>query len=179
VAIKSGQLIIQYAAQMVERLLEGWISMHLLICCTVVLAFAIFLDRSRVKASGLLFVLKDYVRQVHDRAILKRIIYTIGILLFVLALWQLLGVDWAFISIGADVILYLELLSAVYLVAARGHIQQTTRLAVRASAGVIQRSMASLRSRRRDRRSPRHNASSGDSSDGDAEPAVFEAFAFS
>src|SRR5437868_12038554 len=102
--------------------------MHLLIACAITLTFAISLDRSRIRANGLLFVLKDYVRQVSQWAMLKRFIYTIGILLFVLAAWQAVGFDWAFIALGGDAMLYLEIVSIVYLVAVRGYFQKITRM---------------------------------------------------
>jgi hypothetical protein len=153
--------------------------MHLLISCAVIIAVAVFFDRARVRANGLLFVLKDYFWKISRRVTFKRVIYTIGIVLFVLAAWRVIGIDWAFISIGADTVLYLEIASTVYLVAARGYIKQTSRLVVKAIAGKLRRSTASLRSRNRDRRSLRHNSSSGGENDDDADPAMVEAFAFS
>ena len=80
-------------------------------------------------------MLKDYVRQVSQRAMLRRLIYTIGILLFVLAAWQAVGFDWAFIALGGDAMLYLEIVSIVYLVAVRGYIQRIASIVVSAIAG--------------------------------------------
>jgi hypothetical protein len=152
--------------------------MHLLVACAITLAFAISLDRSRIRASGLLFVLKDYVRQVFQRAMLRRLIYTIGILLFVWAAWQAVGFDWAFIALGGDAMLYLEIVSIAYLVAVRGSFQQVTRIVVRASTK-SRDSITARRSRSRDRKTLRQNSSSGDRGDDDAEPAMVLAFAFS
>jgi len=151
--------------------------MHLLIVCAALLAFAIFLDRSRVKENGLLFVLKDYVGRAFRWMTLRRVIYFIGILIFVFAAWQAVGIDWAAIAIGGDAMLYLEIVSAAYFMAARGYIRQTITPVVRAIAGRIQESIPSFRSRSRDRRGQRHTSSNSD--DGDAEPPIFGAFAFS
>jgi hypothetical protein len=152
--------------------------MHLLMACAVTLAFAIFLDRSRVRANGLLFVLKDYVGQIFRRAMLKRVIFAIGILLFVLAAWQAVGFDWAFVALGGDAMLYVEIVSTIYLVAVRGHVHQIARV-VKAITEVSQKSIRSRRSRSRDRRSQRHNPSSGGGSDDHAGPRMAGAFAFS
>ena len=152
--------------------------MHLLMACAATLAFAIFIDRSRVRENGLLFVFKDYIGQVSRRVTLKRGIYTIGILLFVLAAWQAVGFDWAFVALGGDAMLYLEIVSTVYLVAVRGHIHQIARV-VRTIVEVSHKGVRSRRPRSRDRRSQRHNSSSGGESDYHAEPAMAGAFAFS
>jgi hypothetical protein len=166
------------AAYIPERLLGEINIMHLLIACAITLAFAIFLDRSRVRASGLLFVLKDYVRRISQRAMLRRLIYTIGILLFVLAAWQAVGFDWAFIALGGDAMLYLEIVAIVYLVAVRGYSQQITRIVVRAITR-SRDSITALRSRSRDRKTLRRNSSSDDRGDDEAEPATVIAFVFS
>ena len=152
--------------------------MHLLAALALALAIALFLDRSRIRASGLSFVLKDYARQISHRVTIRRIVYVIGILLFVYGIWQLLGIDVAAFSVGAETMMYLEIVSTVYLIAARGTIRQATAIAARTIAGVMRKSIASLRSRRRDRRSPRHYSSHDDGSDGDGEAASRGAFAF-
>jgi hypothetical protein len=153
--------------------------MHLFIACAAALVLAVFLDRSRVRENGLLFVFKDYVRRAFNKVTLRRVIYTIGILLFVLAAWRALGFDWAFIAIGGDTLLYLEIVSTVYLVAARGYIQSIAGIAVRAIIEKRQKILQYRRSRSRDRRSLRHNSSTGGESDDDAGPAMVDAFAFS
>ena len=150
--------------------------MHLLIVCAAFLAFAIFLDRSRVKANGLLFVLEDYVRRTFRWVTLKRIIYVIGIVIFVIGAWQAVGIDWAFIAIGGDAMLYLEIVSAIYFVAARGYARQIITPVVTAITGKIRKNILSLRSRSRGRKAIRHISPSSD--DGDAEHPILGVFAF-
>ena len=53
-----------------------------------------------------------------------RVIYAIDILFFVLAAWQAVGFDWAFVALGGDAMLYLEIVSVIYLMALRGFTQQ-------------------------------------------------------
>src|SRR5579859_3040870 len=153
--------------------------MHLLIACAITLAFAIFLDRSRIRATGLHVVLKDYARQIFQRMTLKRVIYTIGILLFVLAAWQAVGVDWAFVALGGDAMLYLEIVSVIYLMALRGFTQQIAKTVLRTVVGRGRASIMALRSRSRERRSLRRNSSSGDRGDDEPGPEMGIAFALS
>ena len=153
--------------------------MHLLIACAITLVFVIVLERSRIRASGLLVVLKDYAWQVFQRMSLKRVIYIIGILLFVLAAWQAVGFDWAFVALGGDAMLYLEIVSVIYLMALRGFTQQIAKTVLREVVGRGRASLTALRSRSRGRRSLRRHSSSGDRGDEEPEPEMEIAFALS
>lgn len=150
--------------------------MHLLIACAALLVFVVLFDLPRVKANGLLFVLRNYVEQASRRVTVKRVIYTIGVLLFVMAAWQAVGLDWAFVAVGGDVMLYLEIASTIYLMAFRGHIHQVARLA-KAKIILTCKNMQSRLPRSRDRREPRRHSSADGDSESDAVPARIVALA--
>jgi hypothetical protein len=65
-----------------------------------------------------------------DRLTIRRIVIFVGILIIAFAAAQLLSIDFALMFAG-DAMLYFEIASAVYLVAARGHVQHALQRAAR------------------------------------------------
>jgi hypothetical protein len=65
-----------------------------------------------------------------DRVTIRRIVIFVGILIIAFAAAQLLTFDVALIFAG-DTMLYLEIASAVYLVAARGHVRNALQFSAR------------------------------------------------
>jgi hypothetical protein len=72
-----------------------------------------------------------------DRLTFRRIVFYVGILIIAMAATQLLSIDLAIIFAG-DAMFYFEIASAVYLVAARGHVRQALQIAARVIRQAVQ-----------------------------------------
>ena len=142
----------------------------------IFLALAAFLavwlpDWSRIGKDGLFAAVRHGVARAVRGLNFRRMIWIAGVVLIVWLMWQIIGLDFAAVAFAGDTMVYLEVASAFYLVAARGHLRHAIHAIAATVAPYISRCAAFFRIRRgrRIRLPVRHDA--GKSDDGDASAA--------
>lgn len=110
------------------------------------------------------------------RLTFRRIVLFVGLLILTIAFAQIASVDFAFVFAG-DMMFYLEVASAVVIVATRGLLRQAANVAAQAVRNGLRRWAATLpRPGRRERRKTsavKHRGCDGDAGQSDDEPAVW------
>jgi hypothetical protein len=149
--------------------------MHGAIFAALAVFLAVWLpDWSRIGKDGFFAAVRHGVGRAVQNINFRRVIWIAGVVLITWAVWQIIGLDTTALMFAGDAMTYLEIASGFYLMVARGHVRQATRIVAAAVMPFMSRCAAFFRTRRgrRPRLPARHDAK-GD----DADPSAAQGWA--